>query len=78
MTVPKGRKTRHHPGAAAGPVGPGAVVLVQLRQPQQPGVRQDVLVWSVVYPWVEGTWELIMASLLAFVLTGRPPGGTAR
>jgi nitric oxide reductase large subunit len=33
MTVLKGRKTAITTGAAAGPVGPGAAVPVQLRQP---------------------------------------------
>ena len=31
-------------------------------------VRDKMYWWFVVHLWVEGTWELIMASLLAFVL----------
>ena len=44
LPTKEGSQDRYHPGAAARPVGPGAAVPVQLRQPQQPGARQDVLV----------------------------------
>jgi nitric oxide reductase subunit B len=60
MTVLKGRKTAITLVLLLGPVGPGAAVPVQLRQPHNL-VRDKMYWWFVVHLWVEGVWELILA-----------------
>jgi nitric oxide reductase subunit B len=67
MTVLKGRKTSHHPGAADGLWGLALMFLFSFVNPSNL-VRDKMYWWFVVHLWVEGTWELIMGSLLAFVL----------
>jgi nitric oxide reductase subunit B len=63
----QGPQDQHHAGAADGPVGLALLFLFSFVNPHNL-VRDKMYWWFVVHLWVEGVWELILASLLAFVL----------
>lgn len=67
MTVLKGRKTAITLVLLLGLWGLALLFLFSFVNPSNL-VRDKMYWWFVVHLWVEGTWELIMASLLAFVL----------
>ena len=67
MTVLKGRKTAITLVLLLGLWGLALMFLFSFVNPSNL-VRDKMYWWFVVHLWVEGTWELIMASLLAFVL----------
>ena len=67
MTVLKGRKTAISMVLLMGLWGLALMFLFSFVNPSNL-VRDKMYWWFVVHLWVEGTWELIMASLLAFVL----------
>jgi nitric oxide reductase subunit B len=67
MTVLKGRKTAISLVLLMGLWGLALMFLFSFVNPSNL-VRDKMYWWFVVHLWVEGTWELIMASLLAFVL----------
>ena len=67
MTVLKGRKTAISMVLLMGLWGLALMFLFSFVNPSNL-VRDKMYWWFVVHLWVEGSWELIMASLLAFVL----------
>ncbi|MDT8991898.1 cbb3-type cytochrome c oxidase subunit I [Curvibacter sp. APW13] len=67
MTVLKGRKTSIALVLLLGLWGLAVMFLFSFVNPSNL-VRDKMYWWFVVHLWVEGTWELILGSLLAFVL----------
>lgn len=67
MTVLKGRKTSISTVLLLGLWGLTLLFLFSFVNPHNL-VRDKMYWWFVVHLWVEGTWELIMGALLAFVL----------
>ncbi len=67
MTVLKGRKTSITLVLLMGLTGLALLFLFSFYNPHNL-VRDKMYWWFVVHLWVEGVWELILASLLAFVL----------
>jgi nitric oxide reductase subunit B len=67
MTVLKGRKTAISLVLLMGLWGLALMFLFSFVNPSNL-VRDKMYWWFVVHLWVEGTWELIMGALLAFVL----------
>ena len=67
MTYLKGRKTTISSVLLVGLWGLALLFLFSFVNPHNL-VRDKLYWWWVVHLWVEGVWELIMASLLAFVL----------
>ena len=67
MTVLKGRKTAITLVLLMGLWGLAVMFLFSFVNPSNL-VRDKMYWWFVVHLWVEGTWELIMGALLAFVL----------
>ena len=67
MTVLKGRKTSISLVLMMGLTGLALLFLFAFVNPHNL-VRDKMYWWFVVHLWVEGVWELILASLLAFVL----------
>lgn len=67
MTVLKGRKTAITLVLLMGLWGLALMFLFSFVNPSNL-VRDKMYWWFVVHLWVEGTWELIMGALLAFVL----------
>ena len=67
MTVLKGRKTTVSVVLMIGLVGLAVLFLFSFYNPHNL-VKDKFYWWWVVHLWVEGVWELIMASILAFVL----------
>ncbi|KAA3629097.1 MAG: nitric-oxide reductase large subunit, partial [Proteobacteria bacterium] len=67
MTILKGRKTVVSLVLLIGLVGLAVLFLFAFYNPDNV-VKDKYYWWWVVHLWVEGVWELIMASILAFVL----------
>lgn len=67
MTVLKGRKTSITLVLMLGLTGLALLFLFSFYNPSNL-VQDKMAWWWVVHLWVEGVWELILASLLAFVL----------
>lgn len=67
MTILSGRKTVINTVLLTGLVGLALLFLFSFYNPENL-VRDKYYWWWVVHLWVEGVWELIMASILAFVL----------
>ncbi|WP_442763126.1 cbb3-type cytochrome c oxidase subunit I [Malikia spinosa] len=67
MTVLKGRKTAISLVLMMGLWGLALMFLFSFVNPSNL-VRDKMYWWFVVHLWVEGTWELIMGAILAFVL----------
>ena len=67
MTVLKGRKTSISLVLLMGLWGLALMFLFSFVNPDNL-VRDKMYWWFVVHLWVEGVWELILASLLAYVL----------
>lgn len=67
MTVLKGRKTSITLVLMLGLTGLAVLFLFSFYNPSNL-VKDKMAWWWVVHLWVEGVWELILASLLAFVL----------
>ncbi len=67
MTILKGRKTVINVVLLTGLVGLAVFFLFAFYNPDNI-VLDKLFWWFVVHLWVEGVWELIMASLLAYVL----------
>ncbi len=67
MTVLKGRKTSISIVLLLGLWGLAVMFLFSFVNPHNL-VRDKMYWWFVVHLWVEGTWELILGALLAFVL----------
>lgn len=67
MTVLRGRKTVITMVLMTGLIGLAVLFLFSFYNPENL-VRDKLYWWWVVHLWVEGVWELIMASILAFVL----------
>jgi len=67
MTVLTGRKTVINLVLLTGLVGLAVFFLFSFYNPDNI-VLDKYFWWFVVHLWVEGVWELIMASLLAYVL----------
>ncbi|MDR2153414.1 MAG: cbb3-type cytochrome c oxidase subunit I [Burkholderiaceae bacterium] len=67
MTFLKGRKTTITTVLLIGLWGLAVMFLFSFLNPHNL-VRDKMYWWWVVHLWVEGVWELIMASLLAYVL----------
>ena len=67
MTVLKGRKTSISVVLLMGLWGLALMFLFSFVNPDNL-VRDKMYWWFVVHLWVEGTWELILGALLAFVL----------
>ncbi len=67
MTVLKGRKTAISMVLLMGLWGLALLFLFSFVNPSNL-VRDKMYWWFVVHLWVEGTWELIMGAILAFVL----------
>lgn len=67
MTVLKGRKTSISLVLLMGLWGLALMFLFSFVNPENL-VRDKMYWWFVVHLWVEGTWELILGALLAFVL----------
>ncbi len=67
MTILKGRKTSVSLVLLTGLVGLAVFFLFSFYNPENL-VKDKFYWWWVVHLWVEGVWELIMASILAFVL----------
>ena len=67
MTVLKGRKTSISLVLLMGLWGLALMFLFSFVNPHNL-VRDKMYWWFVVHLWVEGTWELIMGALLAYVL----------
>lgn len=67
MTVLKGRKTAITLVLLMGLWGLALMFLFSFVNPNNL-VRDKMYWWFVVHLWVEGTWELILGALLAFVL----------
>ena len=66
MTILKGRKTSISLVLLMGLWGLALMFLFSFVNPDNL-VRDKMYWWFVVHLWVEGTWELILGSLLAFV-----------
>lgn len=67
MTILKGRKTVINLVLITGLLGLALMFLFSFYNPSNLALDKFFW-WFVVHLWVEGTWELIMASILAFVL----------
>ena len=67
MTILKGRKTAVSLVMLVGLVGLAVFFLFSFYNPENL-VRDKLYWWFVVHLWVEGVWELILGSMLAFVL----------
>lgn len=67
MTVLKGRKTVVNLVLMIGLVGLAVLFLFSFYNPDNL-VKDKYYWWWVVHLWVEGVWELILGSILAFVL----------
>ncbi|WP_293266848.1 cbb3-type cytochrome c oxidase subunit I [Neptunomonas sp.] len=67
MTVLRGRKTVISTILMIGLIGLAVMFLFSFYNPENL-VRDKFYWWWVVHLWVEGVWELILGSLLAFVL----------
>ncbi len=67
MTILKGRKTSVSLVLLVGLLGLAVLFLFSFYNPHNL-VKDKFYWWWVVHLWVEGVWELIMASILAFVL----------
>ncbi|QEL65859.1 nitric-oxide reductase subunit B [Oryzomicrobium terrae] len=67
MTVLKGRKTAISTVLLLGLWGLAVFFLFSFYNPSNP-VEDKFFWWWTVHLWVEGVWELILGSLLAFVL----------
>ncbi len=67
MTVLKGRKTAINVVMMTGLIGLAVMFLFSFYNPDNL-TRDKFYWWYVVHLWVEGVWELIMASMLAYVL----------
>ena len=67
MTVLKGRKTAVNVVMMTGLIGLAVMFLFSFYNPDNL-TRDKFYWWYVVHLWVEGVWELIMASMLAYVL----------
>jgi nitric oxide reductase subunit B len=67
MTVLKGRKTAVSTVLLVGLWGAGLFFLFAFYNPSNL-VLDKIYWWWVVHIWVEGVWELIMASVLAFLM----------
>lgn len=67
MTVFKGRKTVINLVLVTGLIGLAVMFLFSFYNPTNL-VLDKYFWWWVVHLWVEGVWELIMASILAFIL----------
>ena len=67
MTLLKGRKTAISMVMMTGLVGLAVLFLFSFYNPENLS-RDKFYWWWVVHLWVEGVWELIMGSMLAFVL----------
>lgn len=67
MTVLKGKKTSISTVLLLGLWGLAVFFLFSFYNPSNP-VKDKFYWWWVVHLWVEGVWELILGSLLAFVL----------
>jgi nitric oxide reductase subunit B len=67
MTVLKGRKTAISMIMIMGQVGLAVFFLFSFYNPENL-ILDKLFWWWVVHLWVEGVWELIMGSILAFVL----------
>jgi nitric oxide reductase subunit B len=67
MTLLKGRKTAISMVMMTGLIGLAVMFLFSFFNPENL-TRDKFYWWWVVHLWVEGVWELIMGSMLAFVL----------
>ena len=67
MTLLKGRKTTVSVVMMTGLIGLAVFFLFSFYNPENLA-RDKYYWWWVVHLWVEGVWELIMGSMLAFVL----------
>ncbi len=67
MTVLKGRKTVVNLVLLTGLIGLALMFLFSFYNPENLALDKYFW-WYVVHLWVEGVWELIMASILAYVL----------
>jgi nitric oxide reductase subunit B len=67
MTILKGRKTSVNLVLLIGLTGLAVLFLFSFYNPENL-VKDKFYWWWVVHLWVEGVWELIMASILAYVL----------
>jgi nitric oxide reductase subunit B len=67
MTILKGRKTSVNLVLLMGLTGLAVLFLFSFYNPENL-VKDKFYWWWVVHLWVEGVWELIMASILAYVL----------
>ena len=67
MTMLKGRKTAINVVMMTGLIGLAVMFLFSFYNPENL-TRDKFYWWWVVHLWVEGVWELIMGSMLAFVL----------
>ncbi|KHL67945.1 MULTISPECIES: cbb3-type cytochrome c oxidase subunit I [Pseudomonas] len=67
MTMLKGRKTAINVVMMTGLIGLAVLFLFSFYNPENL-TRDKFYWWWVVHLWVEGVWELIMGSMLAFVL----------
>ena len=67
MTLIKGRKTTVSVVMMTGLIGLAVMFLFSFFNPENLA-RDKYYWWWVVHLWVEGVWELIMGSMLAFVL----------
>ena len=67
MTVLQGRKTAITNGLLLGLWGIAVFFLFSLYNPSNL-VLDKMYWWYVVHIWVEGVWELVMASILAYVM----------
>ncbi|QLF92648.1 cbb3-type cytochrome c oxidase subunit I [Pseudomonas sp. ABC1] len=67
MTLLKGRKTTVSVVMMTGLIGLAVMFLFSFFNPENL-TRDKFYWWWVVHLWVEGVWELIMGSMLAFVL----------
>ncbi|MCD0501386.1 cbb3-type cytochrome c oxidase subunit I [Bordetella petrii] len=67
MTLLKGRKTAVSMVMMTGLIGLAVLFLFSFYNPENLA-RDKYYWWWVVHLWVEGVWELIMGSILAFVL----------
>ena len=67
MTLLKGRKTAINVVMMTGLIGLAVLFLFSFYNPENL-TRDKFYWWWVVHLWVEGVWELIMGSMLAFVL----------
>ncbi len=67
MTLLKGRKTTVSVVMMTGLIGLAVMFLFSFYNPENLA-RDKYYWWWVVHIWVEGVWELIMGSMMAFVL----------